>query len=256
MLGLLLFSELTSSLCTICPLCSLHAARYALRSLRSLTPDVAFSFCYRKPRSAIELALYYFIASEVGIANYIQRHFFWCDNTLFVEEIPNAREMTRSAFLLGGKDVIVDMHRVRRYLVRSELLVARWSRRSRRFDSSRLDSSIDCPCWEEGLTADGVTRGVHWNPDAGHGDGLLGAARDRVVKYVGTGTTKGWEEWLTRGRRSHSLGEHDRPLTPQIVSDSDNETSFKGPSRPSRQQLASWVSSRDSPASEVQRRKR
>lgn len=82
--------------------------------------DVCFSFCYRKPRKAIELALYYFVASEVGIANYIQRHFNWCDNTLFVEEIPNAREAVRSAFFLGGKDIIVDAERVRRYLERSE----------------------------------------------------------------------------------------------------------------------------------------
>jgi hypothetical protein len=100
------------------------SASLALAQLGSpvwqLTADVCFSFVYRRPRKAIELALYYFVASEVGIANYIQRHFNWCDNTLFVEEIPNAREATRSAFFLGGQDIIVDAERVRRYLERSE----------------------------------------------------------------------------------------------------------------------------------------
>lgn len=88
--------------------------------LYKLTSDVCFNFVYRKPTKAIELGLYYFVASEVGIANYIQRHFNWCDNTLFVEEIPNAREVSRSAIFLGGEDVIVDATRARRYLERSE----------------------------------------------------------------------------------------------------------------------------------------
>jgi len=68
--------------------------------------------------------LYYFIASEVGIANYIQRvrfiydfnismglirqHFDWADNTLFFEEIPNGLDPRKTAFFLGGKDIIID----------------------------------------------------------------------------------------------------------------------------------------------------
>jgi len=64
--------------------------------------------------------------------------------------------------------------------------------------------------------------GLHWDARAGHGDGLMGDARDRVVMYVGTGSTKGWQKWLTRGRRSHSVGSKDRPnLTPSSSSDSD-----------------------------------
>ncbi|BEJ15990.1 hypothetical protein CspHIS471_0505950 [Cutaneotrichosporon sp. HIS471] len=177
--------------------------------------DVCFSFVYRKPRKAIELALYYFVASEVGIANYIQRHFNWCDNTLFVEEIPNAREASRSAIFLGGEDVIVDATRVRRYLERN-----------------------------------GATRGLHWDADAGHGDGLIGEARNRVVMYVGTGSTRGWQGWIARGRRSHSLGQYDRPSTPLGSDVSDTESRKKKSER-----SEPWKVSRDHLARGLRRRK-
>ncbi|KAL1407461.1 hypothetical protein Q8F55_006894 [Vanrija albida] len=141
--------------------------------------DVCFNFCYRKPSKPIHLLLYYFIASEVGIANYIQRNFVWTDNTLFLEDIPHARDPTKTAFFIGGEDIIINADRTRRYLERH-----------------------------------GVTTGLHWDPEAGHGDGLIGEARDRVVMYVGTGSTRGCEGWLTRGRRSHSVGEYGRPPSP------------------------------------------
>ncbi|WVQ79387.1 hypothetical protein IAT38_001484 [Cryptococcus sp. DSM 104549] len=136
--------------------------------------DVCHSFCYRRPTTALELLLYYFIASEVGIANYIQRNFDWTENTLFFNEIPNATDPSKTAFFLGGHDIIIDAARVRKYLERH-----------------------------------GVTTGLHWDPLAGHGDGLAGASRDRVVMYVGTGSTRGWQSWLGSGRRRHSLGVDD-----------------------------------------------
>ncbi|WWD04281.1 hypothetical protein V865_002349 [Kwoniella europaea PYCC6329] len=136
--------------------------------------DVCYNFCYRKPTNALELLLYYFIASEVGIANYIQRHFDWADNTLFFEDIPNATDPSRTAFFLGGQDLIVDAARVRRYLERH-----------------------------------GVTNGLHWDPLGGHGDGLNGEARDRVIMFAGTGSTSGWQNWLRSGRRRHSKGNDD-----------------------------------------------
>ncbi|KAL0250013.1 hypothetical protein I308_103316 [Cryptococcus tetragattii IND107] len=135
--------------------------------------DVCHSFCYRKPSTALELLLYYFIAAEVGIANYIQRNFDWTENTLFIEEIPHATDPKKTAFFLGGQDMIIDAARVRKYLERH-----------------------------------GVTSGLHWDATAGHGDGLIGQARDRVVMFVGTGTTK-WQNWLGTGRRRHSLGMKD-----------------------------------------------
>lgn len=95
-----------------------------------------------------------------------------------------------------------------------------------------------------------MTKGLHWDADAGHGDGLLGEARDRVVMYAGTGSTRGWQGWLTRGRRSHSLGQYDRPSTPlgSDVSDSDG-------GKKKSERIEPWKVSRDHLARGLRRRK-
>jgi hypothetical protein len=49
----------------------------------------------------------YFVSTELGVANLLQRHFDWTSNSLWFEEIPNARDPSRTFFLLGGKDDIV-----------------------------------------------------------------------------------------------------------------------------------------------------
>lgn len=36
------------------------------------------------------------------------QHFDWADNTLFFEEIPNGLDPRKTAFFLGGKDIIID----------------------------------------------------------------------------------------------------------------------------------------------------
>ncbi|KAK4685996.1 hypothetical protein P7C73_g4139, partial [Tremellales sp. Uapishka_1] len=161
-------------------------------SMGGSTPsDVCHAFCYRIPKTAMELLLYYFIASEVGIANYIQRNFDWADNTLFFDEIPNATDPTKTAFFLGGRDFIVDAPRVRRYLERH-----------------------------------GVTSGIHWDANGGHGDGLAGEARDRVVQFCGTGSTDGWEGWLSGGVRRHVREKRhwDSTESTEIGEDSDSTT--------------------------------
>jgi len=50
----------------------------------------------------------YFVGTELGIANTIQRHFDWSSNSLWFEEIPNARDPKKMLVVLGGKDVILN----------------------------------------------------------------------------------------------------------------------------------------------------
>ena len=50
----------------------------------------------------------YFVGAELGVANFLQRHFDWNANALWYEEIPNARDATKTMFFVGGKDAIVD----------------------------------------------------------------------------------------------------------------------------------------------------
>ena len=68
----------------------------------------------------------YYVGSELGIANYIQRNFDvgirsfsfspklfpeprlqWSANSLFFEEIPNALDPKKTMFYLGGSDSIL-----------------------------------------------------------------------------------------------------------------------------------------------------
>ena len=55
-----------------------------------------------------EMLMYYFVCSEIGVANFLHRHFDWSANSLWYEEIPHAKDPSRSMFVLGGKDFIVN----------------------------------------------------------------------------------------------------------------------------------------------------
>ncbi|KAI0081737.1 hypothetical protein K474DRAFT_1612892 [Panus rudis PR-1116 ss-1] len=78
--------------------------------------DLCYNFIYRQCATGIELMMKYFVGMELGVANFLQRHFDWSSNSLWYEEIPNARDPSKTMFFLGGKDDIVDAQRVKRYL--------------------------------------------------------------------------------------------------------------------------------------------
>ncbi len=50
----------------------------------------------------------YFVGTELGVANLLQRNFDWLHNSLWYDEIPNADDPQRVMFFLGGQDAIVD----------------------------------------------------------------------------------------------------------------------------------------------------
>ncbi|KAI0938058.1 hypothetical protein AcV7_003357 [Taiwanofungus camphoratus] len=78
--------------------------------------DLCYNFVYRPCSTGVELVIKYFVGSELGVANFLQRHFDWNANSLWYEEIPSARDPTKTMFFLGGKDDIVNAGRVKRYL--------------------------------------------------------------------------------------------------------------------------------------------
>ncbi|KAE9972066.1 hypothetical protein EG328_005239 [Venturia inaequalis] len=75
-------------------------------------PDVAYNFTAREPVDANELQLWFFAASDMGVAHVLRRHFFWTENILWKEDI-EGRDMTVS---LGGKDLILNTEAVGRYV--------------------------------------------------------------------------------------------------------------------------------------------
>ncbi|KAF5333481.1 hypothetical protein D9611_002449 [Ephemerocybe angulata] len=100
--------------------------------------DVCYNFLYRKPMTGIELLMKYFVGTELGVANLLQRHFDWVSNSLWYEEIPNARDISKTLFVLGGKDAIIDSSRVKKY-----------------------------------LTSHGIRKNLCYDPDAKHGQALM-----------------------------------------------------------------------------------
>ncbi|KAL1946843.1 hypothetical protein VTO73DRAFT_14947 [Trametes versicolor] len=100
--------------------------------------DLCYNFIYRPCADGLDLIIKYFVGTELGVANFLQRHFDWSSNCLWYEEIPNARDPKKTLFVLGGKDSIIDATRVRRY-----------------------------------LTSHGIRKGLRFDPDGHHGQALL-----------------------------------------------------------------------------------
>ncbi|CCM03181.1 uncharacterized protein FIBRA_05303 [Fibroporia radiculosa] len=100
--------------------------------------DLCYNFIYRPCRTGVELIIKYFVGTELGVVNFLQRHFDWYANSLWYEEIPNARDPSKTMFFLGGKDDILDASRVKRY-----------------------------------LTSHGIRKGIWYDPNGRHGQAML-----------------------------------------------------------------------------------
>jgi len=107
--------------------------------------DVCHNFLYRRSTTGLELLIKYFVSSELGVSNLLQRHFDWPSNALWYEDIPNARDHTKTKFILGGKDSILDAERVKRY-----------------------------------LTSHGISKGLWIDPDAIHGQALVAGGKGQT----------------------------------------------------------------------------
>ncbi|KAF9446937.1 hypothetical protein P691DRAFT_761187 [Macrolepiota fuliginosa MF-IS2] len=88
--------------------------------------DVCYKFMYRPAMTGFELVMRYFVGSEIGVANLLQRHFDWVSNTLWYEEIPNARDPSKTMYFLGGKDDILNADRIKQYLASHGIKKGLW----------------------------------------------------------------------------------------------------------------------------------
>jgi hypothetical protein len=55
----------------------------------------------------MELLMRYFVGTEIGVCNLLQRHFDWASNSLWFEEIPSPHDVKKTLFCLGEKDEIL-----------------------------------------------------------------------------------------------------------------------------------------------------
>lgn len=104
-----------------------------------------------------EILMYYFVCSEIGVVNFLHRHFDWSANSLWYEEIPHAKDPSKSMFVLGGKDFILN---------------------------SDVRGFLACFCWWMSnpialqrivayLKSHGVKKGLLYTPEHTHGQGFI-----------------------------------------------------------------------------------
>ncbi|KAJ7129584.1 hypothetical protein C8R44DRAFT_830056 [Mycena epipterygia] len=113
--------------------------------------DACYNFLYRPCSTGFDLLVRYFVGTELGVANLMRRHFDWSSNALWYEEIPNARIPSKTLFLLGGRDEIINAERVKKY-----------------------------------LTSHGVRKGLWYDPNGRHGQALMsgGAGHAEVMRWL------------------------------------------------------------------------
>jgi hypothetical protein len=114
-----------------------------------------------------ELVVSYFVGTELGVANLLRRHFDWSSNALWYEEIPNARNPSKTFFLLGGKDDIINAE------VRLNFPL--------KLQRSRLTQRV-----KKYLTSHGVCKGLWFDAEGLHGDALRagGVGHNRVLEWL------------------------------------------------------------------------
>lgn len=101
-----------------------------------------------------ELIMRYFVSTELGVANLLQRHFDWSANALWYEDIPNARDASKCLFVIGGRDSIMNAN-VSIHIVS----VLRWF--LNRFQRVKRY-----------LKSHGVRKGLVFEPNGTHGQAL------------------------------------------------------------------------------------
>ncbi|KAI0310804.1 hypothetical protein OF83DRAFT_1153676 [Amylostereum chailletii] len=110
------------------------------------------TFCsWEGVMQALHLIMYYFVGSELGVTNVLQRHFDWSANSLYYEEIPNVRDPAKTKFFVGGQDAILSGPRVKKY-----------------------------------LTSHGIRKGLRYDPTGRHGSALLGGSSgyDALISWL------------------------------------------------------------------------
>ncbi|KAI9448019.1 hypothetical protein H4582DRAFT_2139410 [Lactarius indigo] len=78
--------------------------------------DLCLKFLYNPATNGLRLFMNYFVSTEIGISNLLQRQFDWTANTLFFEEIPHARDPARNKFIVAHDDLVYCAPRIKKYL--------------------------------------------------------------------------------------------------------------------------------------------
>ncbi|KAK3318188.1 alpha beta hydrolase fold family [Apodospora peruviana] len=139
--------------------------------------EVPYNFLYRKPRSASEWQLQYFASADMGVAHAITRRFDWSENVLWKDDMK--RHQQGMTVVLSGRDIIIEPHAVKQYLLEDKELNFRFVD-SRNYYRGGEDGGED--------VFGGRGMGLLWYDHANHAE-MFDTARDMkplvdiLIKY-------------------------------------------------------------------------
>ena len=95
------------------------------------TPNVAYNFLRREPRTASEIQLQYFASMDPDVARALTRSFIVPENMLWREEVEgrtsaNGRRRLKTTVVVCGEDIITDTVHLGRYLTRRQRMGEKW----------------------------------------------------------------------------------------------------------------------------------
>ncbi|UZJ54002.1 hypothetical protein CBS101457_003322 [Exobasidium rhododendri] len=131
--------------------------------LQLWVPHIVGNFLYIRPKTGVMKLISYFVASELGTANMLFRHFDWSSCLLWPQDdVPNLRDPHACQFYLAEEDSIVNGPETRKYLRQAGLKEASDARPK------------------------GQQPSLHYIPQAAHGEVLM----------AGGDLMKGIVDWL------------------------------------------------------------
>ncbi len=156
------------------------------------TPNVAYNFLRRKPRTASEIQLQYFASMDPDVGRALTRSFVFPENSLWREEVENCtsedgKNCLRTTVAICGQDIITDTLHLGRYLTREGRNGEKWYR-----DHELADDSWMQEPWtgEKNLE-------VLWFPELNHAESF----DDHVHRQVLVDVLKVYSEKKTDDAR-------------------------------------------------------
>jgi len=140
------------------------------------TPDVAYNFLRREPRTASEIQLQYFASTDPDVARALTRSFIVPENMLWRGEVEgrtsaNGRRRLKATVVICEKDIITDTVHLGRYLTRRERDGEKWYHEKGEADDGWMG-------W--GWTGEGNLE-VLWLPGLNHAECFYDAGHLRAL---------------------------------------------------------------------------
>lgn len=147
------------------------------------TPDVAFNFLRRKPRTASEIQLQYFASTDPDVSRALTRSFVVAENLLWREDVEHrtltndrTQRRLKTTVAICGRDIITDTVHLGRYLTRQEREDGKWYRET--------EGTNDNDSWMRSEWTGEKVLEMIWFPELNHAECFNDHAHRQVLVDV------------------------------------------------------------------------